>query len=227
MKIILLLLLLVMGCDNSGTRYSHKNEALKLLILDCLQEYKTLNPLYPFYTDSIFKNYSASCDNVIIGDSTMDYSRVMSFYDPVRTYNYAIAGNTACDYLYQLEAIKCYPKNVLIATPDGNGVIKNISCQTSVDTIRKVITIVKDKWNPNIVIIGINPVLLTNVNTNKNPVNQEVSKLGACYINPLPIFGVTENQLPDSSLMIDQIHYQEIIYTKFKAKIYNQCGINF
>lgn len=195
---------------------------------DCKNQYKTMNSLYTNYANTEFANYSKSCENVIIGDSTMDMARAVSnFYDKTITLNYAISGNTACDYIYQLEAINCYPKNVLIATADGNGVLRKISSQVSIDTMRKVIARVKEKWNSKIVIIGIHPILLTNENIAKNQVNTGVSQLVSCYINPLPIFGVGENDPPDSTLMLDQIHYNSTIYPKYKTQIINQCGITF
>jgi hypothetical protein len=126
-----------------------------------------------------------------------------------------------------MEAIKCYPRNVLVATGDGNGLLRKIPSQVSIDTIKKVTTRIMEKWNSKIVIIGIHPILLTNENIAKNPVNAGVSKLVSCYINPLPIFGVGENDPPDSTLMIDQIHYNSTIYPKYKTQILNQCGITF
>jgi hypothetical protein len=228
----------IIGCQNTKADHPTKNDLLLLAALynyqqsqtngDCKSQYKSMNSLYSTYAATEFVNYPVNCENIIIGDSTMDLARSTSnFYDKTKTLNYSISGNTACDYLYQMEAIKCYPKNVLIATGDGNGVLRKISNQVSIDTMKKVVTRVKEKWNANTIIIGIHPVLLTNENIAKNPVNAGVSQLVPCYINPLPIFGVTENEPPDSTLMLDQIHYAQSIYPKYKTQILNQCGLTF
>lgn len=230
--------LFFIGCQNSKTHHPTKNELLLLAVAynyqqsqnssDCKTQYKNLNSLYQAYFNTEFVNYPTSCENIIIGDSTMDLARtVTTFYDKTKTYNYAVSGNTACDYLYQMEAIKCNPKNVLIATGDGNGLLKKVASGTSIDTMKKVTARIKEKWNANIAIIGIHPVLLTNENIAKNAVNAGVSQLGYCYINPLPIFGVGENDPPDSSVMLDQIHYNVSVYPKYKAQITSQCSIIF
>ncbi len=237
-SVVFFFCLFVIGCQNTKTNHPTNNELLLLAVAynyqqsqnsgDCKTQYKNLNSLYQTYFNTEFTNYPTTCENVIIGDSTMDLARsTTTLYDKSKTYNYAISGNTACDYLYQMEAIKCNPKNVLIATGDGNGVLRKVSSATSIDTMKKVTARIKEKWNANIVIIGIHPILLTNENIAKNAVNIGVSQLGYCYINPLPIFGVGENDPPDSSLMLDQIHYNTTIYPKYKAQITSQCGIIF
>lgn len=235
-KAFIFFILLSLGCQNSKQTHPTKSEILLLAAIssyqqsqanDCKTQYKSLNSLLNSYIATTFSTYSTSCDGVIIGDSTMDLARTTSFYDNTKTLNYAISGNTACDYLYQMDIIKCNPQKVLIATGDGNGVLRKVSSNTSIETMRKVIAKVKQKWNPTIVVIGIHPILLTNENISKNPVNAGVSQLGACYINPLPIFGVGENDPPDSSLMLDQIHYNSTIYPKYKTQITTQCSITF
>ena len=236
--IFIILILITSNCHTKNQTNISKNELLLLAAIynyqqsqnngDCKNQYKTMNSLYTNYAITEFVNYSTSCENIIIGDSTMDMARAISnFYDKTKTFNYAISGNTACDYLYQMEAIKCYPKNVLVATGDGNGVLRKIPSQVSIDTIKKVTTRIMEKWNSKIVIIGIHPILLTNENIAKNPVNAGVSQLVSCYINPLPIFGVGETDLLDNTLMLDQIHYNSTIYPKYKTQILNQCGITF
>jgi hypothetical protein len=41
------------------------------------------------------------------------------------------------------------------------------------------------------------------------------------------IFGVGENDPPDSSVMLDQIHYNASFYPKYKTQITSQCNIIF
>ena len=232
---ILLILFVVFNCENKKEFHPTTSELLLLAVVsqqnkdpnDCKTHYKSLNSLYQDYYNVEFKNYPTTCQNIIIGDSTMDLARTSSFYNTSLTYNYAVSGNTACDYLYQMEAIRCNPQNVIIATGDGNGVLKQLPSQTSIDTMKKVTLRVKEKWNANIVIIGIHPVLLSNENLAKNPVNAGVSQLTSCYIDPLPIFGVGENDPPNSAVMLDSIHYNSTIYPLYKTQIENQCGVFF
>ena len=229
-SVVFLYSLFILDCKNTKPQHPTKNELLLLAVAynhqqsqkanDCKTQYKSMNSLYPKYATTEFANYSTTCETIIIGDSTMDLARsVPTFYDTTKTLNYAVSGNTACDYLYQMEAIKCYPKNVLIATGDGNGVLKKVSSATSIDTMKKVILRIKEKWNANSIVIGIHPILLPNENIAKNPVNAGVSQLISCFINPLPIFGVTETDPPDTSLMLDQIHYNATIYPKYRTQI--------
>ncbi|MDX1959748.1 MAG: hypothetical protein SFU98_14325 [Leptospiraceae bacterium] len=236
--IAIVLCITLLGCENqSKEKFPIKKELLAIAYLsvkekekeDCKNEYKSLNTsLYSNYLSTQFSKYSNSCENVIIGDSTMDLAKLnLEFYDRSKTLNYAVAGNTACDYLYQFEGIGCSPKNVLIATPDGNGVLRKVVSSTSITMIKKLTDRIKQKWNSKIVIIGIHPVLLSNENLLKNPVNKGVKDLGYCYIDPNPIFGVSESEMPSQSLMVDQIHYSETIYPKYRQKIIEQCGIQF
>lgn len=232
---ILLILFVAFNCENKKESHPTRNELLLLAVVsqqnkdpnDCKTYYKSLSSLYKNYYDMEFVNYSTSCETVIIGDSTMDLARATSFYDTSKTHNYAVSGNTACDYLYQMEAIRCNPQNVIIATGDGNGVLKQVSSQTSIDTMKKVTLRAKEKWNTNIIIIGIHPILLSNENLTKNPVNTGVRQLTSCYIDPLPIFGVGETDPPDGAVMLDSIHYNSTIYPLYKTQIENQCGVFF
>ena len=236
----LILVLIILGltfCQQQKEKHPTKKDYFIALIIlntknpnnSCVSNYGQLNPLLSSYQTNEFINYSSTCDTVIIGDSTMDLSRQTSFYDKLKTSNYAISGNTACDYINQMEYLKCNPKNVIIASADGNGILRGVSTQTSIDTINQVVNRAKEKWNPNIiVVIGVHPILLVSANKSKNEVNKGVSQIkGICYINPLPIFGVGENDPPDTSYMIDQIHYKEPIYSKYKIQIENQCGLKF
>lgn len=240
MKNILLILILVsslVSCINEPKeKHPTKKDYLILWSVlnspkpvdNCISDYSQLNPLFNTYLQNDFINYSTSCQNIIIGDSTMDLSRQTTFYDKSKTNNYSVSGNTACDYLYQMEYINCTPQNVLIATADGNGILRNVSSQASINTLKKVIDRSKVKWNPNkIIVIGVHPVLVTVANRNKNYVNNEIAKLtDICYINPLPIWGVGENDLPRTDYMLDSIHYKQPIYDLYKAQILSQCGVS-
>lgn len=235
-KILLILFLsLFISCNEPKEKHPTKKDyTLAILAIvnnfsdSCLSDYGTLNPLFTIYYNDIFSSYPISCETVIIGDSTMDLSRQTTFYDSVKTYNYSVSGNTACDYLQQMEYVKCQnPKNILIATADGNGVLRGVSSSASISTIEKVINRSRVKWNPEkIIVIGIHPVLVTSANTNKNSVNNGVSQIpNICYINPLPIWGATETDNPRVDWMIDSIHYQSNVYDLYKTQILNQCGV--
>lgn len=237
-KIILIILLILfsISCIQEKEKHPTKKDYFILWYVlnspkpvdNCINDYSQLNPLFNTYLQNDFVNYSTSCQNIIIGDSTMDLSRQTTFYDKTKTNNYAVSGNTACDFLYQMEYINCIPKNVLIATADGNGVLRSVSSQASINTLKKVIDRSKVKWNPSkIIVIGIHPVLVTAANKNKNPVNSEIAKLtDICYINPLPIWGATENDPPRTDWMLDSIHYKQPVYDLYKTQILNQCGVS-
>lgn len=240
MKKIFLILLIICNfllCENKKEKHPTKHDYLIAWIIytnqkpidNCINDYKQLNPLWNTYYTNTFINYSTSCENIIIGDSTMDLSRKTTFYDSNKTHNYSVSGNTACDYLQNVEYIKCdNPKNILIATSDGNGVLRDIPSQVSINTIKKLVTKVKTKWTSvqKVIVIGIHPIQVNSANKNKNSVNLGVSQIeGICYINPLPIWGVGENDLPRDDWMLDSIHYKEPVYSLYKTQILNQCGV--
>lgn len=239
-NIILFLILFVFSfsCIQQPEKEKHPTKKDYLILLyvlnspkpvdNCINDYSQLNPLFNTYLQNDFVNYSTSCQNIIIGDSTMDLSRQTTFYDKTKTNNYSVSGNTACDYLYQMEYINCTPKNVLIATADGNGVLRNVSTQASINTLKKVIDRSKVKWNPSkIIVIGIHPILVTAANRNKNAVNNEIAKMtDICYINPLPIWGASETDSPRTDYMLDSIHYKQPVYDLYKAQILSQCGVS-
>jgi len=194
---------------------------------DCVKDYQNLSSIFPTYQTSVLSSLPTHCETAIIGDSTMDIGRQVSgFYDPSKTNNYGIGGNTACDMLYQMDFINCNPANVLIATADGNGILRNVAPSTSIKTIGKIISKAKEKWSPKIILIGVHPIQVTSANKIKNEVNEGVKSLADCYIDPLPIFGVGANDLPPSNFMADSIHYKEPIYTRYHNQILNQCGVS-
>jgi len=192
----------------------------------CIREYGTVSPLIQNYATNLFAYYPATCENVIIGNSTMDIGRQVSgFYDPAKTNNYGIGGNTACDMLVQMNYILCTPKNVIIASADGNGVLRGVSAEISAATIQKIINKAKEKWDARTILVGVHPVQVTSANQNKNKVNALVRDKADCFIDMVKLFGVGETDAPPSSLMLDAIHYKEPVYTNLKDQIQSQCGV--
>lgn len=194
---------------------------------ECVYEYGTVSPLGAFYKVNLFDSYPKTCKNAIIGNSTQDIGRqIADYYDPSITNNYGIGGNTACDMLIQMEMIECHPENVIIATADGNGVLRNVPSQISIKTVNKIIVRAKQKWNANVVLVGIHPVQNESANKRKNAVNEGVRSLPDCFIDMVGLFGVGINDPPPASYMADPIHYKEPIYTNLKNKILTQCGVS-
>lgn len=193
----------------------------------CVREYGSVSPLAPTYATSIFSGYPTTCETVIIGDSTMDIGRqATGFYDPSKTNNYGIGGNTACDMLTQMNYILCTPKNVMIASADGNGILRGVSAEVSAQTIQKIIIRSKQKWDAKTILVGVHPIKLPDANKRKNDVNRLVKPLADCYIDMVSLFGVGENDTPPDSVMVDQIHYKEPIYTNLKNTIFSNCGVS-
>lgn len=192
----------------------------------CIREYGSISPLIQHYAQNLFAYYPTECENIIIGNSTMDIGRQVSgFYDPSKTNNYGIGGNTACDMLLQMDVIQCKPKNVLIASADGNGILRGVSSDISIKTVGKIITKAKVKWNANVILAGVHPIQVTEANKKKNAVNEGVKNLPDCFIDMVSLFGVGIDDAPPKEFMADSIHYKEPIYTRLHNQIKNQCGV--
>jgi hypothetical protein len=232
-SVVWLLILLLPFCQKKEQNPTTQDWATALLAIyynvsdECIREYGSISPLGPHYATNVFSGYPTTCETAIIGNSTMDIGRqVPGFYDPLKTNNYGIGGNTACDMLLQMDLILCSPKNVVIASADGNGVLRGISSEVSKKTISKIINKAKAKWNPKIILVGIHPIKLPEANKRKNDVNRLVKELPDCFIDMVSLFGVGENDPPLDSQMADQIHYKEPIYTNLKNRIFSQCGVS-
>jgi len=232
-KIFLILLLILASCQKSEPHPTKQDWIIALTALYynvddiCIREYGSISPLGVHYATNLFSGYPTTCENIIIGNSTMDIGRqVANFYDPNKTNNYGIGGNTACDMLLQMQFIRCNPKNVIIASADGNGVLRGVPPEVSKNTIQKIINKSKERWDAKVILVGIHPIKLVEGNQKKNQVNTLVRNISDCYIDMVALFGVGENDLAPDSLMTDQIHYKEPIYTNLKNKILTQCGVS-
>lgn len=222
------------SCSHNSDRKKKNQDVLIAFVFyqvgrGCYIDYPSPNPLLITYKDELLSN-PTTCENVIIGDSTMDIGRQKDFfYDRSKTQNYGIGGSTACDFHTAYEYVRCKnPKSVLIATSDGNGVLKGISPEVSQKTIASLVDKVRSGLNPStIAVLGIHPVEVTAANSVKDKTNTLVSQIpNICYIDPLPIFGVGENAPPPEGTMDDSIHYGEIIYRRYKNILSAKCRID-
>lgn len=235
-KIIFLSLLLInisIGCKKSEPSPTKEDWTLALtaiyLNVDdiCIREYGYVSPLAPNYAANVFSGYPETCENAIIGDSTMDIGRLVTgFYNPAKTNNYGIGGNTACDMLLQMQFIRCNPKNVIIASADGNGVLRGVSADVSRRTIEKVIAKAKERWNAKVSLVLIHPIQLPEANQRKNLVNDLLRSSADCTINMVNLFGVGINDPPPANYMKDQIHYDTPVYNLLKNALFSQCGVS-
>jgi hypothetical protein len=232
MRKLILLFLILLSCNTDKTSPSDQDIMIALALIhasqdnSCVAQYGSISPLGNFYNQNLFSGFPETCENVIIGNSTMDIGRQVSgFYDANKTNNYGIGGNTACDMLLQMEYIRCNPKNVIIASADGNGVLRGVSAETSKNTINQIINKARERWDANIILVGIHPVKIREANIRKNRVNELVRPLPDCFVNMVELFGVGENDLPPDNLMVDNIHYAESVYFLLRDKILNQCGV--
>jgi len=233
MKRIFLIILLIIGCTKQESKPTKQDWTVALLAsyynVDdiCIREYGSISPLIQHYATNLFAYYPTTCETAIIGNSTMDIGRQVSgFYDPTKTNNYGIGGNTACDMLLQMDVIQCKPKNVFIASADGNGILRGVSSDVSIKTVGKIIFKAKAKWNAKVILAGVHPVQVIEANKKKNAVNEGVKNIPDCFIDMVSLFGVGINDAPPKEFMADSIHYKEPIYTRLHNQILNQCGVS-
>ena len=80
-KIIFLSLLLInisIGCKKSESSPTKEDWTLALTAIYfnvddiCVRQYGTVSPLAPYYAVNLFSGYPKTCENAIIGNSTMD-----------------------------------------------------------------------------------------------------------------------------------------------------------
>ena len=119
LRLVIVILLTFSNCQKPEPHPTKQDWIIALTALYynvddiCIREYGSISPLGVHYAANLFSGYPTTCENVIIGNSTMDIGRqVANFYDPSKTNNYGIGGNTACDMLLQMQFIKKKKKNV-------------------------------------------------------------------------------------------------------------------
>jgi len=198
---------------------------------ECVNSYGYLNSLYNTYT-AVFPSYNGA-KVLWIADSTIHFAKLETDFTTELSDNRAIYGNTACDFLNQIRAASPGYETLIVASADGNGVLRGISAETSLKTLKKVFSYGKDVIKvKNIIVVSIHPIPDQDINTRKNAINYAVKKeaeeQGYCYIDMPALFGKSDTQFPDSSQMRpgDKIHYDSSIYPLLKSKIKTQCGVD-
>lgn len=198
----------------------------------CVLDYGQLSFLFPTYLNSIFLPEGNVKSIVIIGDSTLDIGRQYpTFYSRDKVSNRAVGGNTACDFMYQLDYIFGNPEYMIIGTMDGNGTLRGIHPQVSADTLIRTINKATNKWvNLKPILIEIHPVLIESANKTKNEVNRLMREYANsnsyCIINMVELFGVGESDPPPLTYMADNIHYTNPIFDRLRDKIKSQCDLD-
>ena len=161
-------------------------------------------------------------DNIIIGDSTMDISTRYTGFLSANSYSYAVAGNTACDMIEQLETVNVKNvKHIIISTSDGNGLLRGISISIISNTVKQLVESLKAKYpEAKITIILIHPVQVSQAENKRSGLNDLIkSDSGAnCFIDPSGLF---VNGAKD---YLDSIHYTETISFKVKSLL-ETCGV--
>ncbi len=233
--------------SNSKTRVSEIDPVYGLLLMDllaqqkeltpdeCMKTYVLMNLSWPFpdYYERISSD-TKDYETIIGIDSTIDMARhYEDFLNSNETFSVAVAGNTACDAIAQLGAIKTSnPKNFVISTADGNGLLRGVDPDYSVLTVERLISKIRDRWPEiRIAVVGIHPTQIPGINTNKDYTNSQIetymqSLENTCYYDPLPLFGVGPGEPPPTSLMIDTLHYNKTISFQIKDKLQTQCNIS-
>jgi hypothetical protein len=201
---------------------------------ECLSSYSYLSPLYNPYLN-VIPSYNGG-KSVIIGDSTMELSKAENVWEST-TDNRAISGNTACDFLFQIRGVGNGYETLIIASMDGNGIIRGVSSANSIATLTKVasygIEILKVK---NVILIGNHPVKNPDINFKKNIINDAMNSMatskGYCFIDTVSLWGSSPTSTATDSMMkveidgsIDNIHYNQKYYPVLKKKILSQCGL--
>ena len=201
---------------------------------ECRAYSGSANPLYP--TSAYFTKFftdQTDYEVVIRGDSTMDISSQYDWFLSPASQSVAVSGNTLCDMIEQVPAIKTVnPSAVIISTAGGNDLMHGIDLDLVIQSGKLLIDQTRSKFPfSKIVMVGIHPTFVTFGNENKAYTNSAIRDYllntypDTCWIDPLPIFGKAEGEPPDASQMLDSIHYNETISGLVKDSILSLCGV--
>jgi hypothetical protein len=235
---IIFLLLLLIQCtlfDSESKKKDERKKALNALYViaynintnDCRTHYGSQNILFSNneYYSKVSK--TGNYKTIIVGDSTMDISTRYEGFLGSESFSYAISGNTSCDYIEQLNIIKTIPETVLIATNDGNGLLRAISVDVINKTNKDLVNQIRAKWhNVKVHAIGIHPTRADYANRNKDRVNEYMKSLVDCYIDPAPLFTIDSDGRAsiDNMLPNDAIHYNKDMSFEIKKYYMTLCG---
>ncbi|MCR9142739.1 MAG: SGNH/GDSL hydrolase family protein [bacterium] len=169
---------------------------------------------------------------VVLGDSTMDISTRYAGYLSADSRNRAISGNSICDVHQQLPAVQFFGlSEIFISTADGNGVLQGVSTATSIRAGEALIDRLRERWPlARITVVGIHPTLIAQANANKGAVNAGIKAYvdadgNACYLDPLPIFGVAEGAAASPAQMLDDVHYSFAMSWAIRQAAFDQCAV--
>lgn len=180
---------------------------------------------------SYFKLDSKQYNNVIIGDSTMDFSSSYPGFLSPWTQSTAVAGNKMCDIITQLAAINTEdPENIILSTPGGNDLLVGNSRKHVKNLIRDLVIRLNKKFpGAKITVVGIHPTLADQINSEKKYINDyvilQLENIHGCYVDPLLVFQVREGERAPGVLMFDQIHYTREVSFLIKEAIRIRCGV--
>ena len=218
---------------------------------DCSSYSGAFNTLY--YARPVFWEDTTQYQNIIIGDSTMDFSvnyeflkddpllatnyeipADYDFYDNVNTQSVAVSGNTLCDMIMQMGAINtANPTNIIVSTAGGNDIGRRISNDNVITSGKAFIDKVKGRFpESRLVMVGLHPTLVDYGNQNKATTNSAIrdyllTKDNTCWVDPLSLFGVAEGSAANTADLIDTIHYKPAISISLKQKIKTDCAVEF
>lgn len=185
-----------------------------------------------FYTDYYEGSFKADTNeytNIVIGNSSMDYSTRLTDYLSSDSQSVAVAGNTLCDMQEQLPAINSTsPDWVVIGTLGGNDVLKKISNGNIAKSGKALFSAIRLKFpSTKIAGIGIHPTRVDYANTNRTVVNDALKPELDCYINPDEFFTIEDDGKASTSNLLenDTIHYNSTVSYQIKDKLESQCGI--
>lgn len=196
---------------------------------ECRKSYPLKSSLYPTnkYAGN-FQKDETEYKTIILGDSTLDYIRRFPEYHSDQTQNLAVAGNTLCDILEQLPAIKSKsPEAIIISTGGGNDLIRKIPTEIILQTGNTLFQELRMLFpKTKLILAGVHPTRLNHVNANRKLVNSGFAKKVDCYVDTEVYFQVDQEGKPGFMELLDQVHYSKDIAFRIREG-FIQCGAEF
>ena len=238
-------------CMAGGICIPSLDSSVPIELHECATYSAPFNTAYNYRKD-IWTD-TAQYQNIIIGDSTMDYSvnfeKMLNdqwlkenygipdgyeFYNETVTQSVAVAGNTLCDMIMQMGAIHSQnPANIIVSTAGGNDVGHQTPNAKVIETGQAFIDKVRSRFpSAKLTMVGLHPTLIDYGNQNKATTNSGIrdyllSLTNTCWVDPLSLFGVAEGAAANTADLIDSVHYRPSISLAVKAKIQSDCGVEF
>lgn len=178
---------------------------------------------YKFHADTT--QYS----QILIGDSSMDYSARYPGFLSSGTQSVAVQGNKICDMLTQLPAINTTnPQAIIIGTPGGNDILDGIP--NIYDSERELFVTLKALYpSSRIVVAGLPPTQSGSINAEAGSINsstlallQQIYPAGQfCFVDPALAIG----NPPMAGALFDTVHYSYIGAMLLRQEIIDFCNI--